>query len=281
MKTILKSPAKINLTLDILGQDRISGYHFIQSIMQEIPWIYDEIEIEIQENSTDAITEISPLLKHVLDCDRGGVGGIKNTIWQAVEIMRRETGRLENVYIKVKKNIPMQSGLGGASSNAATILKFLNKFWKLKKSRKILSQLGAEIGMDVSFFIYGGTCFARHFGEEIEPLPNLKIEKKDIEIIFTGINVSTKEAYEKIPPAPFPARMDSSGWHLKGEIWETEKIIQGIKNKEPLQNLTQYFHNDFEEFAFQKPEFQEFFKKNNLNTKNTRLCGSGGALFTY
>lgn len=263
----LKSSAKINLTLDVLGKDGSSGYHFVNSVMQEIPWIYDEIELEIDENSSDAVTVVSPFMGLSRQLQQ-------NTIWQAVEIMRRETGHLENVYIKIKKNIPMQSGLGGGSSNASVIMKFLNTHWKLKKSRRFLAKLASEIGMDCVFFVYGGTAIASHFGEEIEPLPELKIMEDDLKIIFTGINVSTKEAYKSL--------------HRRGQAClpptmcnDCAQLINGIKNNESFKNLTKYFHNDFEEFVFQKSEFKKFFAENNLDQQNVRLCGSGGSVFIY
>jgi len=276
MKTILKSPAKINLTLDILGQDEASGYHFVNSVMQEIPWIYDEIEIEVLEDLLDGETKIDFFCHSCGNRNLGlptnkipafaGITVKDNTLWQAVEIMRRETGHLENVYIKVKKNIPMQSGLGGGSSNAAQVLKFLNKFWKLKKSRRILAQLGAEIGMDVPFFIYGGTALASHFGEIIEPLPNLKISENDLEIVFTDVNISTKEAYENL---------DLKKCGLKKQ--DTLNFLNDIKNDIKFKNLIKYFHNDFENTVLEKhPELRRFWAGQN---DNVHLCGSGGAIF--
>jgi|SRR3989339_1654544 len=246
----LKSSAKINLTLDILGKDKISGYHFIQSVIQEVPWLYDEIFIEINNNTHDLEEGKTKIKCHDknIPCDQ------KNTIWQAIEIMRRETNRLDDIYIEIKKNIPAKNGLGGGSSNAAQILKFLNKYWKLNKSKRLLAELGAEIGMDVPFFIWGGTCFATHFGEKIEKLPDLEINEKNLEIIFTNIEISTKNAYKNLD-------LQKCGLRQK----DTLDLVNDIKDNITFKNLTKYFHNDFE--------------KNNLDLKKVHLCGSGGANF--
>ncbi|MFA7685185.1 MAG: 4-(cytidine 5'-diphospho)-2-C-methyl-D-erythritol kinase, partial [Candidatus Gracilibacteria bacterium] len=139
------------------------------------------------------------------------------------------------VKIKIKKNIPFASGLGGGSSDAAAILKGLNKLWKLKLSKSSLADLGAKLGMDVPFFIYGGTALGEHYGEKITKLPTIKNIKFKI---YPGktplISQKTQTAYQKLS-------LKKCGQNL----FKTKLLIQGIKTKNKkliIENL----HNDFE-----------------------------------
>lgn len=105
----------------------------------------------------------------------------QNLAYQALRLIRAtyakkisQQGPKKFIHITIKKNIPVSSGLGGASSDAAAVLKGLNTFWNLKIPTRKLLALAARLGMDVPFFIIGGTALGTHFGEKITPLPPLK-----------------------------------------------------------------------------------------------------------
>ena len=203
-----KSPAKINLALDILGQDP-SGYHKIQTIFHEIP-LHDIVEIK----------KIPKGIK--IECTDPSVPtDEKNTVHKAIKLLG-----LDGYHIKITKNIPPRSGLGGASSNAATALK------ALAPKHKNLEDLAAKIGMDVPFFMNGGTALGEHFGEKITPLPH--IENLKIELKFSDQQVETRDAYSKL---------DLS---LCGKnVTKTEKMLTAIRTgntKEIIKNI----HNDFQ-----------------------------------
>ncbi len=160
----LKSPAKINLVLDLLRK-RADGFHEVDFVMQELE-IHDTITIEsIVEN-----TEI------ILACNDPSVPlDTRNTCYKAAQLMQEECKKagslVQGAKITIEKRIPSAGGLGGGSSNAAAVLKGLNEVWNLQLSKNVLASLAAQIGSDVPFFIYGGTCRARGRGEIITSIP--------------------------------------------------------------------------------------------------------------
>ena len=157
MKTIVENaPAKINLTLEVLGKRR-DGFHNIVSVMQTVA-LFDVIEI----------TEADRVNISISNAD---ISQEDNIVWEAYKKFKAVTGIPDNASIDIKKNIPIKAGLGGGSSDAAATLRGLNKLWNLKLSREKLIEIGTEVGSDVPFFIAGGCSLVRGRGEIIEPLP--------------------------------------------------------------------------------------------------------------
>ena len=157
MKTIVENaPAKINLTLEVLGKRR-DGFHNIVSVMQTVA-LFDVIEI----------TESNRVNISVSNAD---ISQENNIVWEAYKKFKAVTGISDNASIDIKKNIPIKAGLGGGSSDAAATLRGLNRLWNLKLSRENLIEIGTEVGSDVPFFIAGGCSLVRGRGEIIEPLP--------------------------------------------------------------------------------------------------------------
>ena len=154
----LKSYAKINLTLKILGM-RPDGFHNIESIMQTVS-LFDEVKcIETPGNSIE------------ISCsDKKVPVGEKNICYKAAELVKKKLSIGKGVGIDIKKSIPMEAGMGGGSSNAAAVLVGLNKMWELKLSEDELVEIAAEIGSDVPFFIIGGRCLCKGRGEIIEKI---------------------------------------------------------------------------------------------------------------
>ncbi len=138
----IRSPAKINLFLEILRQ-REDGYHEIKTVFQRIGF-YDEITLEEAESGIDVF------------CDHPAVPpGDNNLAVRAAKLLQAESGRRQGVRITVGKRIPVGGGLGGGSSNAASVLLGLNRLWKLDWERARLLELGARLGADVPFFVSG------------------------------------------------------------------------------------------------------------------------------
>jgi 4-diphosphocytidyl-2-C-methyl-D-erythritol kinase len=151
--------AKINLTLDVLGK-RADGYHTLASILQTIA-LHDTLAIT---TSTDG---------H-LQCftDLPELNSEENLVVQAAERLRREAGRPElGARIDLQKQTPVQAGLGGGSSDAASTLRRLNELWEVRVSLERLQELAAELGSDVPFFLYGATALVEGRGELVTPLP--------------------------------------------------------------------------------------------------------------
>jgi len=254
----LKAFAKINLSLDILEKDS-SGYHKIQTVFHEVENIFDEIEITSEKEKDIFEHFVAPKITSALPSQKSD-----DMIFKALMLMKKTFEIKKFVKIKVKKNIPFASGLGGGSSDAAAVLKGLSKLWKLKLSNVRLSKLGAKLGMDVPFFIYGGTAIGKNYGEKITPLPKIK-------------NIKFKIDIRKSPKLSQPAdRHDHKtekaykSLNLKNcakNLPRTKLLIKGIKTKNKkliLENL----HNDFETIL-----------KNPL-AKNHHLSGAGPTTFS-
>ena len=145
-----KAPAKINLLLRVLRK-RPDGYHDLASVMQQIS-IYDELEYTLQQ---EGIT---------LHCPGTDLPtNEQNLIYRAAQTIFNHTGYRNGVEIVLNKYIPSAAGLGGGSSDAATTLMTLNDLCSLGLSKTELIKLGAKLGADVPFFIFGSVSFCnRH-----------------------------------------------------------------------------------------------------------------------
>lgn len=160
MKLMVKSPAKINLSLDVLHK-RDDGYHEVEMVMTTID-LADRIEL--MSLPADEIRIISH--------NRFVPNDERNLAYKSAQLLKKRFGVKKGVAIYLAKMIPVAAGLAGGSSNAAATLRGLNKLWNLGLSLDELAQIGAEIGSDVSFCVYGGTALATGRGEKIEMLPS-------------------------------------------------------------------------------------------------------------
>ena len=242
----LKSYAKINLTLDILGK-REDNFHEIESIMQQVS-LADDITLEsIKED------------KIILECSSKELENENNLAYKAALLLKTRFNIKRGVKIKIKKNIPTAAGLSGGSSNAAAILKALKRMWKIHTSEHELSKLGSELGSDVPFHIFGKTCLIKGRGEIVEPLENFP--SADIVIINPGFEVSTKEAYAEICHAE-PCNIKATQTMLKEPSWT-------------------FLHNDFEALTIKKHKVIAEIKTRlkELGAVNSLMSGSGPTVF--
>jgi 4-diphosphocytidyl-2-C-methyl-D-erythritol kinase len=148
------SPAKINLYFQVLRK-REDGYHDISSIFQAIT-LGDHLDIALAENDSFSCTDPK------IPTDAS------NLIHKAIQLFRKKTGLSFSAKIHLEKNIPIEAGLGGGSSNAATTLWAINSLLGSPVSEKELTQWGGEIGSDVAFFFSTGTALCKGRGEIIE-----------------------------------------------------------------------------------------------------------------
>lgn len=155
----VKAPAKINLTLDVLYK-RPDNYHEVEMIMTTVD-LADRIGLET----------ISGGDIKIISADRFVPNDHKNLAYQAAKVLKDTYGIERGVAISIEKNIPIAAGLAGGSSDAAATLKGLNELWRLGLTLDELAELGAKIGSDVSFCVYGGTALATGRGEKIQELP--------------------------------------------------------------------------------------------------------------
>ena len=177
------SPAKINLFLKV-GKKRFDGFHNIESRFQLIS-LFDEITIKKTNNKNISLTS-NIRNKSFLT---------KNIILDAFFKLQEAVGEDLGCEVSVIKNIPMGAGLGGGSSNAASTLVGLNNLFKLNLSRIELTQLGAELGADIPFFINGKNANVSGFGEILSPCDSINSK---ILLIYPNIHVSTKEMFDKL-----------------------------------------------------------------------------------
>lgn len=154
----VKAPAKINLTLDVLYK-RPDNFHEVEMIMTTVD-LADRIGLE---NRQDGLIKIVSADRFVPDDNR-------NFAYQAAQLLK-DLYNIENgVTITIEKEIPIAAGLAGGSSDAAATLRGLNELWNLNLSVDELAELGAKIGSDVSFCVYGGTALATGRGEKIQEI---------------------------------------------------------------------------------------------------------------
>jgi 4-diphosphocytidyl-2-C-methyl-D-erythritol kinase len=159
VKLLVKAPAKINLSLDVLSK-RPDGYHEVEMIMTTID-LADRIELTLLDNDQIKIHSHN---RFVPDDQR-------NLAYQAAQLLKDRYKVNKGVIISIDKSIPVAAGLAGGSSDAAATLRGLNKLWNLGLTLDELAEIGSEIGSDVSFCVYGGTALAKGRGEIITELP--------------------------------------------------------------------------------------------------------------
>lgn len=155
----IEAHAKINLTLEVLAR-RKDGFHQIRTVLQELE-LCDILHLEEIPGRGIELACSDP----GLPVDEG------NLVYRAASLLQERYAPRKGARITLIKRIPVAAGLGGGSSDAAAIIKGLNRLWNLSLNVDTLLKLGAKLGSDVPFFIYGGTCLAEGRGERVRILP--------------------------------------------------------------------------------------------------------------
>ena len=173
------APAKLNLFLHVTGR-RADGYHELQTLFQLLDW-GDDVLIRALEKPE--IRRCGP---------EYGVPFDQDLVIRAARLLQRETGCRKGAEIGVVKNIPMGSGMGGGSSDAATVLLVLNRLWGCGLDIGRLAELGAELGADVPVFVRGRTAMAEGIGEKLTPV---ELGARHYILVFPGISIPTPEVF--------------------------------------------------------------------------------------
>lgn len=194
-KVCVQAPAKINLTLDIVGV-REDGYHLLESIFQSVG-IYDLVFVEKKWGKSITLTAPG------CDCPVE-----KNTAYKAAVAFFAYTGLRKGVHLSVTKRIPQQAGMGGGSADAAGVLVALNRLFKTGLTTAQLCEIGLTVGADVPFCVMGGTAYVTGIGEGLQALPPLP----DCAIVVAQPKegISTKEAYAAVDNAEILSRPDNA-----------------------------------------------------------------------
>ena len=179
----LPSFAKINWSLQVLGK-RADGYHEVRTILQTIS-LSDQLHFEVVERG-----EIS------LSCDDPDIPlGDRNLIVRAAAALKKSFSVVAGARVRLKKRIPAQAGLGGASSNAAITLLALSQLWKLTVTPQGLGDIAASLGADVPFFLVGGCALGTGTGARISSLPESKRDPIYVIVVTPTVGVATAQAY--------------------------------------------------------------------------------------
>jgi len=196
----LKSPAKINLTLDILGK-RADGFHDLDSLFLEIP-LADDMEFRFSETDQDQLHVTG---KFAAECPADN----SNLIIKAVRLFREKIdSNLPKLSISIKKNIPAQAGLGGGSSNASYVLLACWRFSAQRISFDELLNLASQLGSDCPFFLKRGLARGTGRGEVLESKPIVRTP--GILLITPDEIVSTKDAFSSLNPEDFGPKSDTN-----------------------------------------------------------------------
>lgn len=151
------APAKLNLFLHVVGR-RADGYHLLQSVFRLIDRA-DTVHIELRDDG-----------RVVREGDLPGVAEDDDLTVRAARLLQAYAAEGAGVSIRLEKILPLGGGLGGGSSDAATVLLALNRLWQINLPREILQKLALQLGADVPVFVFGQTAFAEGVGEILYPL---------------------------------------------------------------------------------------------------------------
>ena len=225
------APAKLNLFLHIVGR-RADGYHMLQSVFILVD-LYDTVHLKVRDDGR--IMRAKPIA-HVSE--------EQDLCVRAARLLQQRTGCQLGVEIAVDKRIPMGGGLGGGSSDAATVLVALNHLWKLQLSRQELMDLGLKLGADVPFFIFGQNAWVEGVGEKIQPI---SLNLGHFVIITPHTHVSTAEVFrsKELTRNTFPTTI--AAFH-EDRIRKTS--VNGESRIEKI--AAEMFRNDLAAVVFQK-----------------------------
>jgi 4-diphosphocytidyl-2-C-methyl-D-erythritol kinase len=193
-RLVLNAAAKINLTLEVLGR-RTDGYHEIVTVMQTVD-LSDRLAVE------DA--DVLELRTTASDVPTDGT----NLALRAAVALRDGAGVSRGARITLEKRIPVASGLGGGSADAAAVLVGLNRLWGLRLSSAHLAEVAVTLGMDVPFFLHGGAALGTGRGERLEPLATCALA---LVLVNPRVAASTAEIYGGVKP-----EMYSDGGRSRG-----------------------------------------------------------------
>ena len=249
------APAKINLFLDIEGK-RKDGYHNINTVFLKIG-IYDRLSFKKEPRG----------IKVVCAHPRLFADQEHNLVYKAARLLRKSAGIKTGVRIHLKKNIPVGGGLGGGSSDAATTLLALNKLWRLKLSRKQLTDIGKKLGADVPFFLLPDTA-AQGRGKG-DRLKGIKLKKKFwILLVIPEVCVTTKEVY-----AALPGRLTKTEFDVK-------LLFRALKDSD-METMAKSLFNRLESVTLKKYKLLAKIKKmvSALGVRAVLMSGSGSVIF--
>jgi len=210
-ESVWLAPAKLNLFLHITGR-RADGYHTLQTVFQFLD-IADQIRLKV--TSSPAIHRVTPLENVTPDQDL--------TV-RAARLLQAEASVMQGVQISVEKCMPMGGGLGGGSSDAATVLVALNQLWDIGFPEDRLAEIGLRLGADVPVFVRGRAAWAEGVGEQLVPITP---PEPWYLVLIPPVTVSTAEIFSApeltrhTPPIRIPDFLSGAGGN------DCEAVVRG------------------------------------------------------
>ena len=253
---MLKSRAKINLTLDVAGK-RPDGYHEITSVMQTVS-LYDSVYIK--KINKDVIT-VKTNLPYLPSDER-------NIVYKAAKYLKENFNLKSGINIELEKSIPVSGGLAGGSGNCAAVITGVKKLFDLPFSRGEALDIGKKFGADVPFCIARGTALAKGLGEILTPLtPH---PDAFVVLITPDVISSTAEVFAGFDAAKVPAAPDS------------DAMIKAIARRD-LRGIARNFRNSLEYVTINKHPVIKDIKDALLKKKalGALMSGSGSTAFGY
>lgn len=208
MKLCLRSPAKINRYLKVLGK-RSDGYHLLETLMQTIS-LSDFLSIELSDKDHLQISEKSLLLDS------------SNLVFRAKQAFSQYIGKDLYINAHLTKNIPIGAGLGGGSSNAATTLFALNKLTNANLTDKQLRAIAEPLGADIPFFLSNGYALCTGIGNIIKPISIQNFHEKPITLCIAKDSISTPAVFNNFSISKLK---DDSLFQFKGDSFQNENDL--------------------------------------------------------
>lgn len=251
----VKAYAKINIALDVVGK-RDDGYHLLKMIMQTID-LYDIIELEKCNSGINLKCN-----KHYVPTDE------KNLAYKAAKLFMETYSIKSGVNINIIKNIPVSAGLAGGSTDAAAVLKLMNKIFNINAEDSELEKIALKIGADVPYCINGGTALCEGVGEEITKLKPFK--DKIVVLVKPPFGVSTKEVYKEFD-------LSKVVFHPK-----IDEIINGMENDD-IYFVANNMKNLLENVTLKKYRVISNIKveMNENGAISSMMSGSGPTVFAF
>lgn len=263
------APAKVNLFLEVTGK-RPNGYHNIATLFAKLT-IGDDIKISAEKAETTTIElKVKGPFGTELKADKS------NLAYKAAAAFFEHFGIKAHCAIRLEKNIPIGSGLGGGSSDAAAVIMALCTLFNIEtnsKRMKDLVKLAAGLGADVPFFLYPDTFFkGEGIGDELTPVKN-NLTSPYIVVAFPGEPSNTKEAYEKLTL--------NDNEKILTNVSSLNKLIYGVENGSPLTEWGTLVYNKLEDCVLPYINSVSELKKEmqKLGAHTVMMSGSGSCVF--
>ena len=242
-----KAYAKINLALEVKG--KVNNFHEVNNIMIPLN-IYDELFFEKADKITlDTEADIAD-----------------NICLKAVDLFFKTYNINSGVHIVLNKNIPIMAGLAGGSTDAAAVLRGLNRLFEVNAKVEELASLASELGSDVPFFLYNELSLCTGRGEIINPL-GIDFSGVSVLLIKPNFGLSTKEVYQNYV------------WSGLSKELNINALLESIKNKD-VDKVDELIFNDLENVSLKlSSELNESFNKIKSLSYNPHISGSGPTIF--